>query len=135
MFFLGCHLIDVILQVCGTPKEVISLNCSAGKDNVNTDVFGMVVLKYENGVSFAKVNTTEISGFSRRLIVVCGTEGTVEIHPIEESVAGIMYGTTAYKRENNEIKYYGCKDKERVKSNVFTRYGNMLKSFAEYVRK
>ena len=134
MFFLGCHLIDVILQICGTPKEIIPLNCSTGKDNINTEDFGMAVLKYGNGVSFAKVNTTEVGGYARRQIVVAGTKGTVEIKPIETPVPGVMYGQISSKKEVGENYFFACDAKEEIKSEVFTRYGLMLESFAEYVR-
>ena len=133
MFFLGCHLIDAILQICGNPKEIIPLSCSTGKDDINTVDFGMAVLKYENGVSFAKVNSTEIGGYARRQIVVTGEKGTIEINPIEQPAEDFMFATTALKREDREIKYYGCYDKDRVKSQVFSRYADMIRAFAEYV--
>lgn len=59
MFFLGCHLIDLILQIKGTPEKIISLNKSTGIDRVRSEDFGMVALEYNNGVSFAKVNSNE----------------------------------------------------------------------------
>ncbi len=74
MLFLGCHLIDIILQICGKPKEIISLNSCTGKENVNADDFGMVVFKYNNGISFAKVNCTELIGLK------------IEYQPTEEYV-------------------------------------------------
>lgn len=134
MFFLGCHLIDVILQICGEPKEIIPLNCSTGKDNVNTEDFGMAVLKYQNGVSFAKVNSTEVGGYARRQIVVTGEKGTIEINPIEQLAEDFMFAMTALKREDDELRYYGCYEKERKKSPMFSRYADMMKAFAEYVK-
>lgn len=59
MFFLGCHLIDLILQIKGMPEKIISLNKSTGIDRVRSEDFGMVALEYNNGVSFAKVNSNE----------------------------------------------------------------------------
>ena len=34
MFFLGCHLIDLIYQIQGEPEEIIPFNCSTGYDEV-----------------------------------------------------------------------------------------------------
>ena len=132
MFFLGCHLIDLILQINGTPKEIIPLNCSTGKDNVYTEDFGMAVLKYENGISFAKVNATEIGGFSRRQLVVSGTEATIEIKPLEEACSEIPYGMCTGKNESYSTDWQ--KTNSRTVSAPFGRYDNMLLSFAEMVR-
>ena len=65
MFFLGCHLIDLIYQIQGEPQKVISLNCSTGYDDVTANDYGMVVFNYKNGVSFAKTCANEIGGFLR----------------------------------------------------------------------
>ncbi len=78
MFYLGCHLVDLILQIQGQPKEIIPLNTTTGC-NTQADDFGMAVFVYENGVSFAKTTALEIGGYARRQLVVTGTEGTVEI--------------------------------------------------------
>ena len=37
MFFLGCHLVDMICYLQGFPKEVIPYNCSTGYDGVTAD--------------------------------------------------------------------------------------------------
>ena len=49
MFFLGCHMLDIILQFQGLPKEILPLNQSIKEDGVCADDFGMAILKYENG--------------------------------------------------------------------------------------
>lgn len=131
-FFLGCHLIDLILLIHGMPEDVIPLNCSTGKDGVRTEDFGMAVFKYPNGVSFAKVNTTEINGFSRRQLVVSGTKGTVEIKPLEEGVPEFLFGMKTYQKECSllPIRDNGV----TVSSDVFSRYDSMMTAFAKYVR-
>ena len=83
MFFLGCHLIDMILQINGTPEKIIPLNCCTGVNGVTSEDFGMAVLQYKNGVSLAKTTADESGGFIRRQIVVVGTKGTIEIKPLE----------------------------------------------------
>ncbi|MBE6729297.1 MAG: Gfo/Idh/MocA family oxidoreductase [Ruminococcaceae bacterium] len=132
MFFLGCHLIDLVLLIKGIPNDVIPLNRSTGKENVYTEDFGMAVLKYDNGISFAKVNAAEIDGFKRRQLVVSGTKGTVEIKPLEEGVSDIPYGMRTYKKES----YMPQRSDNGVKvsSEVFARYDSMMKAFGKYVR-
>lgn len=83
MFFLGCHLIDLIYQIQGEPLEVIPFNCSTGIDGVQTQDYGMAVFRYPNGISFAKTCGHEYGGFLRRQLVICGSKGTLELNPIE----------------------------------------------------
>ena len=83
MFFLGCHLVDLILQLQGKPENIIPLNRSTGHMGVTAEDFGMAVFEYPNGVSFAKVNATEMGGFARRQLVGAGTKKTVELKPLE----------------------------------------------------
>ena len=83
LFFLGCHLIDFIYHIQGMPEEVIPLSMSTGIDGVTGQDMGMAVFKYKNGLSFAKTCDVESGGFMRRQLVICGSKGTIELHPIE----------------------------------------------------
>ena len=131
MFFLGCHLIDLILQIRGMPEKVIPLNRSTGTDGLTAEDFGMAALVYQNGVSFAKVNSNEIGGFERRQLVVSGTKGTVELQPIEKFVDfsnGVSLVTT--KTEYiKDIPDYG----KSFDGEVHDRYDPMMRSFAQMV--
>ena len=133
MFFLGCHLIDLILQIQGSPKRIIPLNKSTGIDGVDSEDFGMAVLEYEKGVSFAKTSAMELGGFARRQLVVTGTKGTVELKPFEIYYEGgviseLKTGRTTYTGES-----WGDAG-ERVISDVFDRYDPMMTAFAAMVR-
>ena len=129
MFFLGCHLIDLILQIKGDPDKIIPFNRSTGTDGISSTDFGMAVLEYKNGVSTVKTTDIERGGYMRRQLVVTGTKGTAEICPLE------------YGPENRLISH------ERVfketawldpgvssVSEQYDRYDNMLESFAAMVR-
>ena len=133
MFFLGCHLIDLILQIQGAPKRIIPLNKSTGIAGVDSQDFGMVVFEYENGVSFAKTSAMELGGFARRQLVVTGTKGTVELKPFEIYVEGgviseLKTGRTTYTGES--WGDFG----EYVVSDVYDRYDPMMTAFAAMVR-
>lgn len=136
MFYLGCHLIDIIVSLQGLPKEVIPLNCATARDGIISEDFGMAVLKYDNGVSFAKVTSTEVGGFIRRQVVISGTKGTVEIKPLEEQILSLPYGMTVSKTEhfNTEALFGTPLEDKTVKSDIFTRYEAMLAGFASFVR-
>lgn len=129
MFFLGCHLVDLIYQIQGEPQEVIPLNCSTGYDDVTANDYGMVIFKYKNGVSFAKTCANENGGFLRRQLVICGTKGTIEIKPLEVLAEGGLYTVMneAYSAEWH-------KEWATSKSEVYDRYDDMMRNFAEIVR-
>ena len=46
-------------------------------------ILGFALYKYNNGISFVKTNAAEVNGFARRQIVITGTNGSMEINPIE----------------------------------------------------
>lgn len=129
MFFLGCHLVDLILQLQGKPENIIPLNRSTGHMGVTAEDFGMAVFEYPNGVSFAKVNATEMGGFARRQLVVAGTKKTVELKPLERYETGGMFtGKTEYTSNNwNDAGDAG-------RSDTINRYDKMMTSFAAMVR-
>ena len=129
LFFLGCHLIDLIYQIQGEPAEVIPLSTSTGFDGVSTSDYGMVVFKYKNGVSFAKTCDTERGGFLRRQLVICGEKGTIEIKPLEVIAQGGQY-TVMSETYSNEWN----KEWDTTKTEVYDRYDDMMCNFAEMVR-
>ncbi len=129
MFFLGCHLTDLILQLQGQPEKIIPLNKCTGMDGVTSDDFGMAVFEYKNGVSFAKTTDIERGGYMRRQLVVTGTEGTVELRPLE---VGPESGQYTEIREVTDPKW--STDSPFVRSEINGRYDRMMESFAAYVR-
>ena len=137
MFYLGCHLIDLVIQIQGFPKNIIPLNTRTGIDGVDTEDLGFAVLQYENGVSVVRMGGAEIGGFDRRQLVICGSKGTLEIKPLEacipESKCGKEYMMSAKQRECALDKNGVFKTSE-IESEPFQRYEKMLLSFAEMVR-
>ena len=132
MFYLGCHLIDLILQIQGKPKKIIPYNKCSGIDGVTSKDFGMVVLEYDNGVSFSKTTAVELGGFERRQLVVNGAKATVELNPLEWYLPNsneLQTGRTIRTSTNWNVKT------EKEFSEPCDRYDNMMKSFAEYVRR
>ena len=129
MFFLGCHLIDLIYSIQGKPKRIIPLNKCSGFEGVTVEDFGMAVLEYENGVSFAKTSAVERGGFERRQLVVTGTKKTVELRPLEWSAGGDNLITEKYVREGAD--WHSLTEKEV--SVQFDRYDGMIRSFGKMV--
>ncbi len=129
MFFLGCHLVDLVMQIQGEPMNIIPFNRRTGMDGVDAPDFGMAVLDYGNAVSFIKTTDVEIGGFQRRQLVVTGTKGTIEIKLIEQVSEPKLYTeSTLYTDEA-----WGNKG-EHCATEPFDRYYTMMASFAAMVR-
>lgn len=131
MFFLGCHLIDLVLQIKGKPEKIIPYNRCSGLDGVTAKDFGMAVFEYKNGVSFVKTSAAELGGFERRQLVVTGSKATVELKPLEWYVPG-----TADLQTHRSVRT--CTDWNQKTAEEIcapcNRYDTMMKSFAEYIR-
>lgn len=134
MFFLGCHLIDLIYRIQGEPEEIIPMNCQTGFDGVAAEDYGMVVFKYKNGISFAKTCASECGGYMRRQLVVCGSEGTFEIKPLEAFEPGTerdwLYTEMREVGKGQGWQFNG----KFTKTNYFNRFDAMLKNFADIAK-
>lgn len=137
MFFLGCHLVDLVYMLCGEPEEVIPYNVSTNNDGVDSEDYGFAVFKYKNGISFVKACASEVNGFDRRQLVVTGTKGTVLIEPIESRTGGANVETLVPAHvtflEEGMQNQFGKSGKDVV-FGPFGRYLEMMKDFAEIVR-
>lgn len=137
-YFLGCHLIDLILQIQGMPNRVIPLNASTEPGKIgDAEDFGFAVLEYDNGSSFVKVSANETNGYERRQFVVTGTKGTFEIKPFETILSSenrsdlVSIAHVTYKSEVTDI-WSDCS--EKVISEGYNRYNPMMTDFAAFVR-
>ena len=131
MFYLGCHLVDLIYRLQGQPKEIIPMNTCSGWDDVTALDCGMTVFRYENGVSTAKTYAVERGGFARRQLVVTGKRMTVELNPLEWYVPGTPnLQTTRYLRYNK--KWLEWNEPEKLEP--MNRYDPMMTGFAQIVR-
>lgn len=83
MFFLGCHLVDLVYTFMGQPQRVIPLNGRTGNEGADAPDYGMAAFCYPTGTSFVKTTCAELEGGNRRQLVVTGTQGVVEIRPLE----------------------------------------------------
>lgn len=133
LYYLGCHLIDLIYQLQGEPMHVIPLSQPAGFDGVTAEDQGMVLLQYPGGTSFARSSAVEYNGFERRQIVISGTKGTIEIKPTEKYLADGMHTFAAFTNFENEKTPWGD-SAEHWDSGAFDRYDAMMGDFAAMVR-
>ena len=131
MFYLGCHLIDLVLRIQGIPDEIIPMSASSGIDGVESEDVSFAMLKYPHGVSVIRTCAVEVGGFFRRQLVICGSKRTLEIKPIEGIENG-LYTEQVDKVMKGNNGSYG--EVEHKRSQPFSRYNKMLSSFAAMVR-
>lgn len=135
MFYLGCHLIDLVLQIQGEPSNVLPLNTRTGINGVNTEDLGFAILQYPNATSIVRMGGTEIGGTSRRQLVVCGERRTVEIRPLECSVKNTDRKYMLYAKSTEcYLDGNGKPVKTEAQSENFQRYEAMMLAFGEMVR-
>jgi len=135
MFYLGCHLVDLVMQIQGVPEQVIPLNTATGLDGVDTEDLGFAVLRYPNGISMVRMGGAEVGGFNRRQLVICGSKRTAEIKPLENLVKNADRQYMLYTEKNEAyIGENGRVVRKYSRSEDFQRYEDMLLSFGQMVR-
>ncbi len=89
MFELGCHLIDLVVGVLGPPDKVTPFrrHSSAIEDRLQDNM--LAVFEYPRALATVKTTALEVEGFSRRHFVVCGTEGSFHIQPLDQPTARV----------------------------------------------
>ena len=132
MFYLGCHLIDLILTIKGLPDKVYPFNRSTGKDGVTACDYGLALLEYPEGMSIAKTCNLEHGGFERRRLVVSGTKGAVELCPLEWLTRQKANQFTE-KIDYNRGTDWHTRGEKSV-GEVHDRYDTMMEGFAAICR-
>jgi predicted dehydrogenase len=114
MFELGCHLIDAVVTVLGKPLRVQSFSTPSREDGVKDNQ--LAVLEYETATACVRCNHADPFGGPRRSFRVTGTQGSVEIAPLEsgemtlrlsEARQGFKKGTQPVKLDVPKGRYDG----------------------------
>jgi predicted dehydrogenase len=89
MFELGCHIIDLAVGVLGRPNAVtpFAQHASPADDRLADNM--LAVLTYPRAMATVKSSAMEVEGFARRHFVVCGSEGTFHIQPLDNPAAQV----------------------------------------------
>ena len=107
MFELGCHIIDQVIGVLGKPEHVRAFpRRTSGHDDSLMDNM-LAVFEYERATATVRSSAVEIDGGSRRHFVVCGTEGTVHIQPLDNPTARITLSKDrdGYTRGTQDVTF------------------------------
>ncbi len=137
MFYLGCHLIDLVYRFLGKPQKVIPYNTATEPDQIAAQDFSMAVFQYDNGFSIIKTCANEPGGFLRRQLVICGTKGTIEIRPLEvydfdHDPRKHLYSAWKQTPANGD---WNSQAYPFVQSEYSNRYDPMMENFAKILRK
>ena len=125
MFELGCHILDLVIGVLGEPQQVSAFGRHAATENDALIDNMLAVLEYPKALATVKSSAQEVDGGARRHFVVCGTEGTFHIQPLDNPSARV---TLATRRGDQPA---GTRD---VSFPKFTRYGADAADMARILR-
>jgi predicted dehydrogenase len=107
MFEIGCHVIDLVVGVLGKPKEVMGHIRHVSKlDDTLADNM-LAVFEYPKALATVKSSAMEVEGFARRHMVVCGTEGTIHIQPLDSPSARLAFSAAHgdYKKGYQDVAF------------------------------
>src|SRR5262249_5623890 len=104
---LGCHVLDLVIGALGKPNEVAPFiqHVSPLDDRLMDNM--LAVLKYPRATATVKSSALEVEGFDRRHLVVCGTEGTFHIQPLDSPAARVSLSQARgeYKKGTQGVKF------------------------------
>lgn len=85
LFELGGHIIDLVVNVLGEPERVTPFprrTLLAADDQLMDNM--LAVFEYPRATATVKSSAIEVDGGDRRHLVVCGTEGTFHLQPLDD---------------------------------------------------
>ena len=128
MFFLGCHMVDLVIEILGLPERIVPHNKCTGIDGIRANDYGLAIFEYPHAQAIVKTCAQEFGGFPRRQLVICGTGGTVEVKPLE------MHAGTTAGQYTEAVTYTNPKWNDlgvREQSEVYDRYNTMMDTFGK----
>lgn len=125
MFELGCHLTDLVVGLLGKPTEVLARSQHVSKINDKLLDNMLAVFTYPKAIATVKSSAMEVEGFARRHLVVCGTEGTFQIQPLDSPAVRV-----ALSQARGEYR----KGYQDVKLPKYTRYVDDAADMAKIIR-
>lgn len=125
MFELGGHILDLVIAILGKPQSISGFNRhSAAIDDGLLDNM-LCVLDYPKATATIKSSAIEVEGNGRRHLVVCGSEGTFHIQPLDNPTARV-----SLSRDHGEYK----KGTHDITFPKYTRYIGDAADMAQVIR-
>jgi predicted dehydrogenase len=105
MFELGCHVIDSVIAILGQPDRIHAFprHSATAEDGLADNM--LAVFEYPRATATVKSAALEVDGGSRRHFVVCGSQGTFHIQPLDSPAVRLTLDRDrgAYKKGVQEI--------------------------------
>ena len=89
MFELGCHIIDLTIGVLGPPTAVHAFPHHSSREQDGLLDNMLAVFDYPRATATVRSSVNEVEGFARRHFVVCGSEATFHIQPLDAPKARV----------------------------------------------
>ena len=107
LFELGCHVLDLVVGVLGRPTDAIGFNRHSSPLDDKLLDNGLAVLSYPKATATVKSTALEVDGGARRHLVVCGTEGTFHIQPLDNPAARVTLSQPrgTYKKGTQDVTF------------------------------
>jgi predicted dehydrogenase len=81
MFELACHVIDAVVTLLGRPNSVHATSTPTWTDGMKDNQTAL--LQYAKATAVIRCNHADPFGGPRRRFMVAGTEGVIDIQPLE----------------------------------------------------
>lgn len=107
LFELGCHIIDLVIRVLGKPTVVTPYARHVAKQEDGLLDNMLAVFDYPRATATVRSSAMEVDGGARRHLVVCGTEGTFHIQPLDNPTAKVTLATArgAYRKGYQDVTF------------------------------
>lgn len=132
MFNIGCHILDIIVDLLGAPSEITVFERKVLNDGLSDNM--LTVLTYPKAIAQARVSFHDVTGFEDRRLFIAGTKGSLELRPMEtgyngnRNVAVLPLKVRLALKENKEKRIIEF-------APPAGRYTNQLIDFAKFIRK
>ena len=129
MYILGSHLVDLIVYIMGEPNKVTPFLKHTGLDGVDFADNNLAVLEYDKALCRIFVSSVEVNGFGRRQFKVSGSQGTINVCPLERPTVMTYSDTTIADKTYEDRKItipFEC-------DTANGRYDDMMQDFYSYI--
>ncbi len=126
MFELGCHAIDLVIAVLGSPSKVTGYRRHSADAADSLADNTLAVLEGASTIGTVRASGVEVDGGNRRHLVVCGSMGTFHIQPLD----GVSTATITLDRARGEYR----KGTQTKTFSKFVRYVADAETMADVIR-
>lgn len=107
MFELGCHVTDLVVGVLGKPAKVTPFVRHSGSADDGLSDNMLAVFEYERATATVRSSALEVEGGARRQLVVCGSEGTFHIQPLDSPSARVALSVPrdSYRKGYQDVAF------------------------------